>query len=1073
MVQQNWQTMKKLTKMKLVNWHYFSNETIPVNGSFLISGENASGKSTILDAIQLVLTTNTRRFNPAANEKSKRDLKGYVRCKTGEEGNTYYRTGSVISYIALEFYEESKDKYFVIGVKLDSPDLESEVKKKWFCEEGTLDTFSFIVNNKPALDEQFRHNGQKVTFIQQDTEAKNRFKRRLGNLEDNFFKMLPKSLAFKPMDNVKSFINKFILPERRIEIDTLRANIRYLRELQELIAEVRKQIAQLEEILHKEEEIKETDENILIIDILIKIAELEAKKDYLEELEQKCKVCQQSLHSKQNEEKLVAEQLKIEEERLNEINVAIRTNECSQLITKLENDLNVYEEKKKPIETALNQLNIQIGYLMDATKHITDLPKDITASGIRSLSEPDRPQAEKDEMIIKVRTIVETAQDNFYTENAQLRQKKNMLQEKIGKLRSEIEELKQNRLIYPENTIRLQTAIIKEFQSRSIDSEVRIFADLLEIAKPEWQDAIEGYLNTQRFNLIVEPRYYDIAASVYDKLKSQIHSVALVNVQALDMDSIVSEDSLATAVKSDSRYATAYANYLLGRVVCCDNVQELKQHKVAITQGCMLYQSNALRKIDEKIYRIPYIGKSALKRQLELKETEWNDLTKEKQETERRIKENDTVIEVIKKCNFEVMQAALSAPSDSKELQAKIRETTLELKEARNNPNIIELQIKLEELRRQVNVLKSTETTLRKSVINLERDIEEYSNNIKFIKETRENIEKDIFTMSAGNEALITLAKQKYEEHKRKKTAEAIYENYQPRRKTLENQRNKKFGELTSLQTKYKGGEFGTGEEVIPAYVEEYTMLSKHDLIRYEEKLEKAKNDCELEFRENFLAKMRENIELAKETFKDLNKALKSIYYGNDSYRFHLSAHPLKQGLYEMITSEVNLGGFTLFSNAFEDKYRTEMDTLFLKLTESDDTGDAILTEYTDYRGYLDYDIEIISKDGKSQYFSKIYGEKSGGETQTPYYVAIAASFSQMYSFGESIRIIMLDEAFDKMDDDRIAGMMQFFRSQNFQIILATPPSKMEVIGEYVDTILLAYRDGYSSTVEEYTYEEL
>lgn len=73
-----------------------------------------------------------------------------------------------------------------------------------------------------------------------------------------------------------------------------------------------------------------------------------------------------------------------------------------------------------------------------------------------------------------------------------------------------------------------------------------------------------------------------------------------------------------------------------------------------------------------------------------------------------------------------------------------------------------------------------------------------------------------------------------------------------------------------------------------------------------------------------------------------------------------------------------------------------------------------------------------------------------------------------MYSVGETIRIIMLDEAFDKMDDERIASMMKFFRSQNFQIILATPREKMETIGEYVDTILAVYRKGYSTVVEEY-----
>ena len=49
---------KILTRIQLVNWHYFQNERISLNGSTLISGENTAGKSTILDAIQLVLTTN-------------------------------------------------------------------------------------------------------------------------------------------------------------------------------------------------------------------------------------------------------------------------------------------------------------------------------------------------------------------------------------------------------------------------------------------------------------------------------------------------------------------------------------------------------------------------------------------------------------------------------------------------------------------------------------------------------------------------------------------------------------------------------------------------------------------------------------------------------------------------------------------------------------------------------------------------------------------------------------------------------------------------------------------------------
>ena len=54
------------------------------------------------------------------------------------------------------------------------------------------------------------------------------------------------------------------------------------------------------------------------------------------------------------------------------------------------------------------------------------------------------------------------------------------------------------------------------------------------------------------------------------------------------------------------------------------------------------------------------------------------------------------------------------------------------------------------------------------------------------------------------------------------------------------------------------------------------------------------------------------------------------------------------------------------------------------------------------------------------------------------------------------------------MDDNRISAMMDFLNRQEFQIILATPPAKIEVIGEKVDTILMAMREGNSSIIEEY-----
>ena len=137
----------------------------------------------------------------------------------------------------------------------------------------------------------------------------------------------------------------------------------------------------------------------------------------------------------------------------------------------------------------------------------------------------------------------------------------------------------------------MRAAIIEEFNNRGITGEVRVFADLLEITDPVWQNAVEGFLNTQRFALIVDPQNYDIAADVYDRMKDKIQAALLINTQALHIgQKTPRSDSLAAVIKCENSYAKAYADYLLGRVIRCDTVEQLKSCPIAITDGCMMYQ---------------------------------------------------------------------------------------------------------------------------------------------------------------------------------------------------------------------------------------------------------------------------------------------------------------------------------------------------------------------------------------------------------------------------------------------------------------------------------------------------
>ncbi len=1077
-------TMKKLTRIRLVNWHYFADETIDIGGSCLISGENASGKSTILDAIQLVLTASPDHFNSAANEKSRRDLKGYVRCKTGTEGQKYVRSGQVIAYVALEFCDLKTRKTFTIGVKLDSPDEDSNVNRKWFCEEAALDVFSFTVDGKPALDAQFRCRNNKVTFYSQPRETRERFKRRLGNLDDNFFKLIPKALAFKPIDKVKDFICSFVLPEKQIDIDVLKKNISALQELQTIVADVKRCVEELQRIHEKGESIAECDDRIAVVDALLLIAQLHELQNQAKAKEEQIDTSRRRLEQLGQELSAAEAREKDEDQHRHDLELAIDKNETAQLLKELNRErqslTNSLNEAKREEDAFRREQKRALEALKALFKANTSLHlwEDAALLTLQeSLKGLDNSSASSDELLGFAVALQRGFKEHkerldkfYYGRMGEI----SGLQEKLATIDGEIKQLRRNKMNYPVNTVQLQNLIKEEYKSRGLAADqVRIFAELLQIVEPSWQYALEGYLNTQRFAIIVPPEHYDIAAGVYERSRKQLHSVFLVNTGRLPRDEEASADTLAAHVCSDNRYAQAYANYLLGRVRCCERVEELKQHSIAITKSCMLYQGHALCRIDPKIYEMPFIGSEALKIQLEAKEREREQLTKHLSELERQFKEAESARRVLESCNAERLQDKLPYLERCRELNERLRQNAERLAEAEKDPTIIELSQQLDECKRLLEGIKKQCRDLNSKQAAEKYRIEDYQRKLTVLGEKVAQVQREVADQRERQPQAVLQAEERYKELSAVGRAADVEANYSRRRTVLINQREGFLQELMRLQSRYKNGEHGVGEAALADYENELAKLTQQDLVKYEDELYQAREDCELEFREHFLACLRENIATAERLFKDLNKALKPISYGNDSYSFVCGAEESKKSLYKMITSDVNVGGGTLFSSMFEEEYSAEINELFNRLTQDDEDGQSVINEYTDYRSYLTYDIQIISQtDSSRQLFSKICREKSGGETQTPYYVAIAASFSQIYSSGDSVRLIMFDEAFDKMDDERIASMMEFFKSLELQVLLATPPAKMDVIGEHVDTILLAERQGTSSVVERFNFSE-
>lgn len=1064
--------MKTLTRIRLVNWHYFVNETINVKGSVLISGENTSGKSTILDAIQLVLTTNHRKFNIAANERSNRDLRGYVRGKSGDDNQSYIRSGSVISYVALEFFEEKDMRHFTLGVKIDSPDEESKLSLRWFQVNDRLDAIRFITDSRPSTTDECRVNDGGIGWIIQASEARARFSRRLGDLEDRYFDMIPKSLAFKPMDNVKHFINRFLLSERTIEVASLRNNIAALKELEDLMRLTHEKIEYLAAILNKNQEILDKDQEIRTTEILIKIADFEAKKLEADDLHKMLHINQQQLAGERDKLNGFATQLKHEQDRLVGYNVALGQNEATLLINYTQHRIAMLNRNLEDAEKAMVKLT-------DIYRTVDELRTILDRNGIAILSRDEWADAKNSESGLERKSAIfyQLRKDRaglLETHQTDLVRQKDLLlqyQEQRRQLEQEIRDLKNKKLTYPDNTIRLRQAIAQEFLNRGIHSEPRIFSDLLEITDPKWQNAAEGYLNTQRFYLLVEPQYYAIALSVYDRIKRDVHSVGLVNTEKLPINDIVDQGSLAYVVSSENRWAKAYATYLLNRVMRCASVDELKNNPIGITADCMLYQNHAVRKINEEVYRTPFIGAQAYVIQQRDKEEQLADVTAKIDMAQQNETKHGTIIQALEACRLDGIDENLNAPLKLEQITAQIQSETEQLRKAENEPGLIQTRLEIDACTKLIQDLKEKHDLAGRQIGKQENQIEQDQAKLAMTNEEIGIAQASLTELCELDATAAELGFKKYAEQSRSKGPAMIRQNFSPLWVAQQNKRHDLVIDLVRLQTQYNSAydcDLGSGLAEMQDFLKEHHKLVASDMIRYEADLNRAKENCQLEFRESFLARLKENIENAKQEFRNLNAALKNIYYGDDSYKFDVSANKQKEKLYQMIMSPSNEVGFNLWSQSFDAEYHDEMEDLFAKLTAYDDRGDTVLEEYTDYRNYLDYDILVENRNGSVQRFSRIYGEKSGGETQTPYYVAIAASFVQLYKSGDTIRIILFDEAFDKMDDNRISAMMDFLNSQNFQIIVATPPAKIEVIGEKVDTILMAMREGTSSIVEEY-----
>ncbi|MBB2182151.1 AAA family ATPase [Lachnospiraceae bacterium MD1] len=1075
--------MKKLTRVKLINWHRFINDTIEFENSTLISGENGAGKSTLLDAIQFVVTCTTNYFNKAAHENGKRKLTGYIRCKTGRENKPYERTGEISAHVALEFYEEKKDRYFIVGAVVDSASEGQEKTVRYLMDNMRLDDTLFFQGKTPKSINQFRTTNTKVIrqWCTTEKEAKSMMKNRFGRIEDKFFRLIPKALAFRPIDDIKDFVYSYVLDEKEVNIDVLRENVRSYQDLQRTLENVKLRIEKLEQIVSAHTQIVDGQKKDKMYDFFLERVEADLIAEEIAALQRE--VSSEEYRLKEQNGQIIT--TKKEQEEKQRIRDDLRTELASDkdFIAKDEQEKRLKELEERQAERLEEKQNL-LDSIEKAKRQLKKLleVKDV-ADCVKKYSE-DLSGIEKKTNLADVRSNLEQVisyknemRDKVFKKQADLSIQKEHISQEKQELEQKIERLMKKKLSYADEVSCVIESIREEFVRIGRLPAPRILCEMLEITDETWRNAVEGYLNTQRFYILVEPENFDIALGTYDRLRKEkrAYGVGLINTQKLDEYDVAPEGSLATVVTSKNKYAKRYINMILGKVVMCDNYQDLKKHRTSITRECMKYQNHVASAIKPSIFETPYIGQAAVKVQLDQARQKSLKLKAQLKELDDRIEMLQSVLEPLSTEHDMDIKYRIPVLSDLQWLRMEIHKCKENIATLEKNSGMIMKQVQLSALESLLQELASELDQLNRRAGNTEEHIKNLTQQIAE-RQVDFSVQKGLYTESglqAGD--YLPSWNQEYEKQTGDKSFLQFKENYGRRKKANLTTVDKLIDNMKDTMVKYKTAhDFGAAAamEGYSDFEAEYVKLKNSELLQYEEKVESARQSAEEEFREQFLSKLQENMKTAQGEFKELNRELQNIVFSNEKYEFLFMPSKRYRQYYEMIMDDFNaMQGESIFSGIFHETHKAVIDELFERLALDNENSSKALDEFTDYRTYMDYDIRIIHSDGTYSLYSKVCEEKSGGETQTPFYVTVAASFVQLYKNnigGESIGLVLFDEAFNNMDDERIGGVLEFLRRLPLQILIASPPDKIQYISPFIEETLLVMTDEKTSFVERY-----
>lgn len=1098
--------MIRLKNVIMVQFYLYDAIELYLTGHSAVLGPNGSGKTSLLDAIQIAMMGahgTYLAFNAqSTGGRNKRNIREYCLglIRHGEEANapTDRKRDHATTYITLVFADDATDKVFSVGVSIQAtandrehkvnglyvlPGVEltlndhleisgdDQLPLEWGDFAQRAKRLAATVGQTPSIQ------SQPETYIRELLHLLQPQARHIDPRE--FLKAFKNSMRLRDIESVDEFVRKHIIDEQRIDRRRAVTQIEEFRKLRQLVALVEQQIGELDVLNSKFKNVAREYKRSATLKALAAIYEVEATGEEVSKVEDALEKYVEELEEAERQYTLTQNAY---QEKDREYVEASRHQDPSV------RELEAYEELKKQNIANEQQARSQLAKLTDRLMKIVRL-----SLGNETLNTHHRSlkgvSAKLD------RTHVQLQEGQFELAGTGLTSAVTALESLRADLNAALEAARESLRNAQEAFAgaRAAHAHVQKGGTNISDAAARLIEQLEEVGikatpvcefvtvkNPAWQSVIESYLASNRESLYIHPgRERDAVRFVRGlPLSQRPYGVTIIQPAHFGNETWSDREDVLVGSLLESSNATAL-NFLRSQFGTMRRVQteeELERYPRALTIDGMLSARGGTRAIRLLAAHQLLLGARASRDQVREAELRVQNAAQQYAQTSSVFNALDNIHQE----TLAVRQAADELPEKLANCEAAYR-------------GIHEADAHLSRLdRSKVEELRSARDAIGAERSHLQEESQRWSNKVASLNtsistdrsklqelraEARAFTEREKFLCSDQDFDGEILDQQRQRLDELNVTTQV---RIQRARTDSDNSRDKAEQLVQHALPEFVRYIDTHGVAVLEERsdwrlaqvwaAEESTRLKQSELVQYRDEADRARDAAEIAFRTDIAIRLRENIQRMKLNLKALDATLACCppFSNGERYRFEAKPAENYKSIYQFVMSaaeESEQGSLFTAQDAVQDK--------ILELLEqaASNEGSRDPNPIDDYRLLFTFDL-LIEKDGQViSRLSKRIGSGSNGEHRTPFYVIAGAALAAAYRIApgkkpEGAALMLLDEAFHGMDHQNAVAAGDFLSAIGLQLVMAAPETDYGKLGGLCQTVYDIARDNLDVFIE-------